>query len=116
MRHILILLAFCLLSGCAVTPKVNDRETIAYHGNSENAGVIGFMADGSLEVDQQLVDTYNELIAKYGTMFTPNIEQGDGITNLGGGSYSMTLEAVENYKRLKNFDKYMTNLQKAHSL
>jgi hypothetical protein len=110
------LLGAIFLSSCAVTPEVKDRETIAYHGNEENAGVIGFLEDGSLEVDQELVNAYNELIAKYGTMFVPALNQGDGIAPIGQGSYSMTLEAAENYKRLKNFHTYMQKLERAKAL
>lgn len=105
-----------LVSGCAVTPNVKDRETIAYHGNVENAGVIGFLDDDSLEVDRELVDTYNSLIEKYGAMFVPEIKTNQGIVPLVGGTFSMKLQAAEDFKRLKNFDKYMTNLERARHL
>lgn len=112
---ILTLLGAICISGCAVTPEVQDRETIPYHGNEETGGFVQILENGSVEVDQEIVTEYNELLSKYGTMFIPEVKQNDGVTSLVNGNYAMTLQGMEHLKQLRNFHEYMTRLERAHN-
>lgn len=78
-----------------MTPKVHERETIAYEGNSETAGILDFNEDGSLIISEEALARYNSLIERYGYDKGRSIEKDFGVSKLENGTYSLTLEAAE---------------------
>lgn len=101
-----LLVATCLsVTGCSVTPKVHDRETIAYEGNSETAGILAFNDDGSLKITEEARSRYNSYIARFGRDSVTPLTKDFGITKLPDGNYSLTLEGAECWAALKRIEK-----------
>ncbi len=98
---ILILLGATFLSGCSVTPKVDENKTIAFSGNDENAGIIGFYTDGSLEITEDGRSRFNALIELFGERTIPKTSKDFGMLATTEGHYSLTREAAERWYQLK---------------
>jgi len=96
----LTLFAAISLNACRVTPEANERDTISFVNNVEDAGIIGFLPDGSLEITIHARDRYNAFVSQYGGRFTPPILKDYGVKPLENGNYSITLEACELWKQM----------------
>lgn len=98
--------AILLLESCnSITPIPSERKTINYSGNSENAGIIGFLPDGSLEINGDGRDIYNGYVRRHGKDLIPPIGADYGITPTENNSYSMSLEAAEKWKEMQILEK-----------
>jgi hypothetical protein len=57
-----------ILIGCGtVTPKIVESQTIAFDGDSQNAGIISKLPDGSYLITANARQKYDSLIAKWAT-------------------------------------------------
>lgn len=103
MKFVVSFLSILLLLGITscmhVTPVVNESKTIAFDGNEQNAGIINFRDDGSLEITTRARDKYNALIEVYGSYLLINTDY--GVTPLDNGNYEMTKEACEDWFKMK---------------
>ncbi len=94
-------IALLLNTGCGTTPVPHERETTEYSGNDETAGILGFLGDGSLEISDSALASYNSYIGRQGRNLLPPIESNYGITPLESGSYSMSKEAFQKWKKME---------------
>lgn len=95
-----ISVSLCLCS-CKVTPTTNDRETIAYSGNDQTAGILGFNEDGSLRINESARVRYNSYIERFGRDTVPATSKDFGIKEREDGNYDLTLEGAERWKKMK---------------
>ena len=81
-------LALVICASCSgtIAPKENTPKAVAYIGNSQNAGVLGFEPDGSVIITSAKRDEYNSLIDSYGTRFTPPLAHDAGLRSNGPDS------------------------------
>jgi hypothetical protein len=91
MRAKALILAFtglCGLTGCTVAPKVVQARTVAYSGNKQDAGILSLgSSDDPATVDATFVANYARLAGKWGKDMKPPVKAGDGLTDLGNGTY-----------------------------
>lgn len=107
------LVLFVVISGCTntVAPKPVVNKTIAWSGNVQNAGVLGFLPDGGLHIDSTARDRYNGLVAlqpdfKKSGLVLPlpaPIPVDFGITKLPDGTFEMTLQAAKDFAVLERW-------------
>lgn len=88
-----------------MTPVVHDRETIAFSGNDETAGILGFNDDGSLKIDASGRERYNSLIERFGGDTIPKTEKDFGCTPREDGNFDLTLEGAERWGELRQREK-----------
>lgn len=112
LKSVILTLFVATLASCAITPSVTERETVNYDQNSETAGIIQYLPTGELEINISALARYNDYIAKYGTMFVPNLDHDFGITPLENGNYSLTKEGQEKWFQMKRFDQYQQRLKR----
>lgn len=100
---LILILAVSLLcaTGCAVTPVVNERETIAYEGGEKNAGILQDFEDHSSEITPNARDRYNNLILKEKGLAEYFKRKDFGISPMGDGNFRITAEAKEYWYSLK---------------
>lgn len=94
--------AICLsLSACSVTPVTHDRQTIAYDGNDQTAGILGFNEVGGLTISPGGRERYDSLIERFGRDTQPETKKDFGITPREDGNYDLTAEGAERWKKMK---------------
>jgi hypothetical protein len=69
-----------------VTPKNTVAKKIAYDGNVQNAGVIGFATNGVI-VTPGFRQRYNSLALAYGPRFNPQVLPDSGLQPFTNGTY-----------------------------
>lgn len=79
MVALIVLLSLCFVS-CTVTPPQVHSQTVAYEGNIQTAGFLGFSEDGSGIITGKARDRYNALVRLYGAYFVPPLVQDDGLS------------------------------------
>ena len=100
-RTILTISVVACLSSCAVTPKITERETVAYDGNQQNAGIIQNFPDHSSEITASARQRYNDLILSQEGILKYYSKKDYGITPLANGHYKITAEGKEYWYSLK---------------
>lgn len=76
----LLSIAMCC-AGCAQTiaPKENLPVETEFIGNAQNAGVLGWAADGAIAITEAKRAEYNALIDLYGSRFVPPLTRDAGL-------------------------------------
>ncbi|MDD2707525.1 MAG: hypothetical protein PHV34_05900 [Verrucomicrobiae bacterium] len=103
-RRILSGLALvCLLAGCGTTPAPGRRQTIAFSGNSQTAGIGDFAEDGSMPLDDGKLYEFSSLLEKWGPGLTPPARELEAYVKLDAktGQRLMTCEGAGILLKLK---------------
>jgi hypothetical protein len=96
----IILLSVALLSSCTIAPKPIKATQASFSGNVQNSGMIAAPKQDELgfAVNQDYIDAYDALLAKFGSGLFPPRKPGDrnGIVKE-GDHYRVTDAVVERY-------------------
>lgn len=95
-----LFVGICLNSCASITPIPEERETIAFEGNEDNAGIVGFLDNGSLEITPKARDRYNDLILKVKGMVKYLSYKDSELTALPNGNWSITKGGAEFWRSL----------------
>ena len=99
---LVLILAACFFSACAnITPVVNERETVAYDGNDQTAGIIQDFEDHSSEITPNARDRYNDLIWEREGMLKFSEKKDFGIAPMDNGNFRITAQGKEYWYSLK---------------
>jgi hypothetical protein len=107
--------AFCSISGCAqhhdetIAPQIVHSTQASYSGNVQNSGMVAPPSYGELgfEVNQDWVDAYDALLAKFGARLFPPRKPGDrnGIAKEAEGLYRISDAVLERYDAMNSIRK-----------
>ncbi len=114
----LLIATILVASGCAqhsVAPKENQPTQIAFSGNQQNAGVLGWADDGGSAINSAKRDEYNALIDLYGKQFAPPLKHDDGVAAIAtwtdkvgkrhtGAAWSIDKEHVTKFALMKSWE------------
>lgn len=77
---------------------------VAFDGNEQTAGFIGFNKDGSGTFTIHARERYNALIERYGSRLTPMVPKDYGVTAAAtGGTFTFTAEAMVVFAKLQRW-------------
>jgi hypothetical protein len=87
-------------NGCSTTPIANERETIAFDCNEPNAGIIGFLPNGSLEITRNKRNQFVSLVKKYGSEIQPIVPENYDLKEVSSETFELTMQDAETFKKL----------------
>jgi len=107
LKYWLALASFLFVVGCTHTyiPPTVKANQVAFSGNSQNAGFIGFLDNGSGIIDSNARDKYNYFINIYSKKFTPPISKDFGISPYTNSTYLITAEALSKFITMNKWSK-----------
>lgn len=100
-----------VLMGCAhtVVPNVVKPTVVAFSGNKQNAGFIGFNTNGAGIIDLNAKNKYNWLISMYATNFAPPIYTNFGVSDFTNGTFLITSEGLSKFATMNRWEKNKVN-------
>ena len=87
-------------STLSVVPDPVASTVISFDGNSQNAGLLEWLPDGSKRITAGARDRYNALVEIYSADFVPAIAKDSGIRPLGDGTFAIDKEHLVYFGRM----------------
>jgi hypothetical protein len=90
-----------------VKPKIEVVDTIpSWDGNEQNSGIIDFIKGEGWLITPRAAERYTALTKKYGSMFAPNLKEGEGLVSRADGKFLLSNEYIVKFammnRKLKN--------------
>lgn len=92
----IFLLSF-FLTGCSVTPIVEEPNQAAFNGNEQNAGILGSLEGGSVEITPSRRENIRDYAKRFGEKIDATFKEDAAITSLTNGNFAITKEGLEFY-------------------
>lgn len=100
LRIVLCAIALVVV-GCSstITPTQVSSEQASFDGTEQNSGIVSAV-DGGYVITERARARYNELVAAYGSVWSPAIGADYGVTPYSDGRYYITNEAASKFRTM----------------
>lgn len=94
----IFLLSF-LLAGCSVTPIVEEPKQATFDGNEQNAGILGSLESGEIEITPRRREVIISYASRFGKKVDATFKADSQIKSIQDGNYAITKEGLEFFFR-----------------